>query len=73
MDYVAFIEKCGEVAQWVCPIIEGCVVGFIVWACVETVRDCVRENKRYKIANKRHQKWMEAYRARNAWRYEDGR
>lgn len=73
MDYVAFIEKCGEVAQWVCPVIDGIMVGFIGWACIESVRDAINERKRCKRAHRRHQLWMQEYRSRNTWRYENDR
>lgn len=73
MDYVAFIEKCGQVAQWVCPVLEGMFCGLIAWACVETVKDAVKEKRRCELAHRRHQLWMEAYRSRNAWRYQNDR
>ena len=63
-DYVAFIEKLGEIAQYVCPVLDTLLAMFIGWATISLVVEQVQERERMKRAHRRHEMFMREYRAR---------
>ena len=64
MDYVAFIEKLGEIAQYVCPVLDIMITMLIGWAAISLVVEWVQERKRMKRAHRRHEMFMSEYRIR---------
>ena len=64
MDYVAFIEKLGEIAQYVCPVLDIMITMLIGWAAISLVVEWVQERKRMKRAHRRHEMFMREYRIR---------
>ncbi len=64
MDYVALIEKLGEIAQYVCPVLDIMLTMLIGWATISLVVDEVQEHERMKRAHRRHEMFMREYRAR---------
>ena len=64
MDYVALIEKLGEIAQYVCPVLDTMLTMFIGWAAISLVVEWVHERKRMKRAHRRHEMFMREYRIR---------
>ena len=64
MDYVAFIEKLGEIAQYVCPVLDIMITMLIGWATISLVVEWVQERKRMKRAHRRHEMFMREYRIR---------
>ena len=64
MDYVALIEKLGEIAQDVCPVLDIMLIMLIGWAIISLVVDEIQEHERMKRAHRRHEMFMREYRAR---------
>lgn len=64
MDYVALIEKLGEIAQYVCPVLDTMLTMLIGWAAISLVVEWVQERKRMKRAHRRHEMFMREYRIR---------
>lgn len=64
MDYVALIEKLGEIAQYVCPVLDTMITAFIGWAVISLAIEQVQEHKRIKRAHRRHEMFMREYHAR---------
>lgn len=64
MDYVALIEKLGEIAQYVCPVLDTMLTMLIGWAIISLVVEWVQERKRMKRAHRRHEMFMREYRIR---------
>ena len=64
MDYVALIEKLGEIAQYVCPVLDTMLTMLIGWATISLVVEWVQERKRMKRAHRRHEMFMREYRIR---------
>ena len=64
MDYVALIEKLGEIAQYVCPMLDIMLIMLIGWAIISLVVDEIQEHERMKRAHRRHEMFMREYRAR---------
>lgn len=58
------IEKLGEIAQYVCPVLDIMLTMLIGWAAISLVVDEVREHERMKRAHRRHEMFMREYRAR---------
>lgn len=64
MDYVALIEKLGEIAQYVCPVLDTMITMLIGWAVISLMVEWVQERKRMKRAHRRHEMFMREYRIR---------
>lgn len=64
MDYVALIEKLGEIAQYVCPVLDILFIMLIGWAVISLVVEQVQERERMKRAHRRHEMFMREYHAR---------
>lgn len=64
MDYVALIEKLGEIAQYVCPVLDTLLTMLIGWAIISLMVEQVQERERMKRAHRRHEMFMREYHAR---------
>ena len=64
MDYVALIEKLGEIAQYVCPVLDTMLTMLIGWAIISLMVEQVQERERMKRAHRRHETFMREYHAR---------
>ena len=64
MDYVALIEKLGEIAQYVCPVLDIMITMLIGWATISLMVEWAQERKRMKRAHRRHEMFMREYRIR---------
>lgn len=58
------IEKLGEIAQYVCPVLDIMLIMLIGWAIISLVVDEIQEHERMKRAHRRHEMFMREYRAR---------
>ena len=58
------IEKLGEIAQYVCPVLDTMLTMLIGWATISLVVEWVQERKRMKRAHRRHEMFMREYRIR---------
>lgn len=58
------IEKLGEIAQYVCPVLDTMITMLIGWAVISLMVEWVQERKRMKRAHRRHEMFMREYRIR---------
>lgn len=58
------IEKLGEIAQYVCPVLDIMLTMLIGWATISLVVEHFQECERMKRAHRRHEMFMREYRAR---------
>lgn len=58
------IEKLGEIAQYVCPVLDTMITMLIGWAIISLMVEWVQERKRMKRAHRRHEMFMREYRIR---------